>query len=175
MCNCERFRQRKILARMADIAQWIRLRLPFCSPAFESRAYHRCFAWSNIVLYLSLWCENDEINKKRPGFGLYLKKTITSLVNYVGRVMGYCLNPPPKHIKQKFNISISRQIWRVMPTPNVCSTTESETFGCDFDTWYHHHETTSQNCLQCIALATRCLYLFTDGAPDYLPTYEVSA
>ena len=40
----------------AAIAQWIRLRLPFASPGFESQAHHLRF-YSQILCYIRLCIE----------------------------------------------------------------------------------------------------------------------
>ena len=53
-----------IMFWVAAIAPWFHLRLPSCSPRFESQAHRLCFF--QFVL-LKLHRENDEINKKRPG------------------------------------------------------------------------------------------------------------
>ena len=53
---------------VAAIAPWFCLRLPSCSPGFESQAHHLCF--------FNYWNCNEKrtkINKKRPGLA-HLKK-----------------------------------------------------------------------------------------------------
>ena len=60
----------------AAIAQWIRLRLPSCHPGFESQAHHLgfYFIYSQICLYLSLYCEKNDNKQKVAGFGPFFKK-----------------------------------------------------------------------------------------------------
>ena len=54
----------------AAIAQWIRLRLPFCCPGFQSQAYHLSF-YKIIVVS----CRKDENKRKEAGIGpFFLKK-----------------------------------------------------------------------------------------------------
>ena len=50
---------------MVVIAQWIRLRLPFCSPGLKSQAHHLCYfhLWSDCTMSLCL--EKDEKHMKR--------------------------------------------------------------------------------------------------------------
>ena len=58
----------------AAIAQWIRLRLPYCGPGFESQAHQLCFN-SQILYYICRYIEKrTKINKIETGLGLYLKK-----------------------------------------------------------------------------------------------------
>ena len=53
------------------VCQWIRLRLPFCSPGFESQANHYLPTPFQFVVEL-LWCEkNENKNKKRPGLAQF--------------------------------------------------------------------------------------------------------
>ena len=40
--------------------QWIRLNLQSCCPRFESQAHQLWIFLSNIVLYLPLYCNQDE-------------------------------------------------------------------------------------------------------------------
>ena len=67
--------------RGAAIAQWIRLRLPFCCPGFNSQAHHQCLH----QIIFELWCvEKTRINKKRPGLADFLKRIVrySSLVSF---------------------------------------------------------------------------------------------
>ena len=55
------------------VCQWIRLRLPFCSPGFESQANHYLPTPFQFVVEL-LWCEkNENKNKKRPGLAQFFE------------------------------------------------------------------------------------------------------
>ena len=66
-------------AGAADIAQWIRLRLPSCSRGFEPQVQHLYFSvyiYLKSILYLLLNCENKQ---KGPGLP-YLKKTLVCMV-----------------------------------------------------------------------------------------------
>ena len=57
----------------AAIAQWIRLRLPYCGPGFESQAHQLCFN-SQILYYICRFIEKrTKINKKSPGQAHILK------------------------------------------------------------------------------------------------------
>ena len=65
-----------IWSRVAKIAQRIRQRPPFYGPGFESQAPQivtMCF----VRFKFDLGCENDEINKKRPGLA-HIEKNICS-------------------------------------------------------------------------------------------------
>ena len=58
--------------RGAAIAQWIRLRLPFCCPGFESQAHHLRFI--KFIFELCL-VEKTNINKIETGIGtIFFKK-----------------------------------------------------------------------------------------------------
>ena len=58
------------------IAQWIRLRLSFCSPGFESQAYHRhFFQFILCTCHLNWNVKRMKINQKRPGLA-HLKKIV---------------------------------------------------------------------------------------------------
>ena len=45
-----------LLGCAADIAQWIRLRLPFCHPGFESQAHHLRFIIYSHIFHLCFIC-----------------------------------------------------------------------------------------------------------------------
>ena len=60
------------------VCQWIRLRLPFCSPGFESQANHYLPTPFQFVVEL-LWCEkNENKNKKRPGLAQFFETSSDS-------------------------------------------------------------------------------------------------
>ena len=58
------------------VAQWIRLRLPFCHPGFESQAHHLCFY--PFKFEFKLWhVEKTKINSKRGrDWPIFLKKQL---------------------------------------------------------------------------------------------------
>ena len=58
---------------MAAIAPWFRLRLPSCSPWFESQAHHLRFF--QFVL-LKLYQENNENKQKVAGLAHFLKNKV---------------------------------------------------------------------------------------------------
>ena len=58
--------------RSAAIAQWIRLRLSFCRPGFESQAHHLRFYHLQYLCYICR-VKRTKINKNRHGsFSVYL-------------------------------------------------------------------------------------------------------
>ena len=68
------FNYNKAASYVVDIALCFRLRLPSCSPGFESQAHHLHLfnLQANFVLYLSLNFEKDENkHKKRLGLALF--------------------------------------------------------------------------------------------------------
>ena len=60
----------KLSHLMAAIAPWFRLRLPSCSPGFESQAHHLRFF--QFVL-LKLYRENNKNKQKEAGIGPFFK------------------------------------------------------------------------------------------------------
>ena len=79
-------------------AQWIRLRLPFCRPGFESKANHLSFyfIYSQICAILSLYCEKNENKKKRLGLAHFLQK-LSSVGGFVGAYHPAVQGLNPKH------------------------------------------------------------------------------
>ena len=65
--------------RGADIAQWIRLRLPSCHTGFESQAHHLCFfqfiLFKLYIFHLNWNVKRWKINKKEAGIGPFFTKT----------------------------------------------------------------------------------------------------
>ena len=67
-------------AGAADIAQWIRLRLPSCSRGFEPQVQHLYFSvyiYLKSILYLLLNCENKQ---KGPGLAYLKRWSVWSMV-----------------------------------------------------------------------------------------------
>ena len=60
--------------RGAAIAQWIRLRLPFCRPGFDSQTCNLCFFSLICDLFVHAMWEKNQKSKKRPGLALFCKK-----------------------------------------------------------------------------------------------------
>ena len=61
----------------AAIAQWIRLRLPFCCPGFQSQAYHLSF-----YKIIGVSCRKDENKRKEAGIGpFFFKKILEKLLS----------------------------------------------------------------------------------------------
>ena len=59
----------KLSHLMAAIAPWFRLRLPSCSPGFESQAHHLRF----FQFVLKLYRENNKNKQKEAGIGPFFK------------------------------------------------------------------------------------------------------
>ena len=63
------------LLEVAAIAPWFHLRLPSCSPGFESQALHLRF----FPFVIELWCEKDENKRKRGRDWPIFQKTMELL------------------------------------------------------------------------------------------------
>ena len=59
---------------VAAIAPWFCLRLPSCSPGFESQAGHLCFFQFELLQFIFGIRKLQKFRKKRPGLAPYLKK-----------------------------------------------------------------------------------------------------
>ena len=92
------------------IAQRIRLPLPFCSPGFESQAYHLSFYKIMVVS-----CRKDENNRKEGGIGPF-----NLLQNLNGHIHFKILYPNLNNFTQYNSVHRIYQIMQLAYTKFLC-------------------------------------------------------